>query len=135
LKKVFAPFIERDILEQNSYREIGRSTQSLQNAGVNPQVHVREINFFYLTDTYRERIVRQDSGHYKVLNRELVFTEAELRHEIAAYPERFSPNVMMRPLYQELLLPNLAYVGGGAEIAYWLQLKQNFAHYGVSFPI
>ncbi len=135
LKKVFAPIMERDILEQNSYREIGRSTQSLQEAGFPPQVNVREINFFYLTDTYRERLVRQDSGHYTVLNQEVVFTEAELRQEIAAHPERFSPNVMMRPLYQEWLLPNLAYVGGGAEIAYWLQLKQNFDYYGVSFPI
>ena len=42
------------------------------------------------------------------------------------FPERFSPNVLFRTLYQEKILPNLAYVGGGGEISYWLQLKAFF---------
>src|SRR5690606_28411920 len=71
----------------------------------------------------------------EVLHRELYFSEEELRTEIEQYPERFSPNVVMRPLYQELILPNLAYIGGGAEIVYWLQLKANFDYYQMPFPI
>jgi uncharacterized protein YllA (UPF0747 family) len=43
--------------------------------------------------------------------------------------------VVMRPMYQECILPNIAYIGGGAEIVYWLQLKANFDYYGVTFPI
>src|SRR5690606_29610487 len=69
------------------------------------------------------------------LNQGLSFSEDELKVEIQRHPERFSPNVVMRPLYQEVILPNLAYIGGGAEIAYWLQLKSCFQHYGVDFPI
>ena len=57
------------------------------------------------------------------------------KEEIKAFPERFSPNVVMRPLYQEVVLPNLAYVGGGGELAYWLQLKANFDFYKVDFPL
>jgi bacillithiol biosynthesis cysteine-adding enzyme BshC len=101
---------------------------------VETQVNSREINFFYLLDNFRERIVYED-GKYQVLNSEIAFTEADLLTEIENHPERFSPNVVMRPLYQEIILPNIAYVGGGAEIVYWLQLKQNFDFYSIKFPI
>ena len=55
--------------------------------------------------------------------------------ELKAYPERFSPNVIARPLYQEVILPNLCYIGGGGEIAYWLELKSAFESMKVPFPI
>jgi len=58
-----------------------------------------------------------------------------LESEIDSYPENFSPNVLMRPLYQEMLLPNLAYVGGAAEVAYWMQLKTTFEQEQIPFPI
>ncbi len=41
----------------------------------------------------------------------------------------------MRPLYQECILPNIAYIGGGAEVVYWLELKSNFDYYKVDFPM
>ena len=55
--------------------------------------------------------------------------------EIKSFPERFSPNVVLRPLYQEVILPNIAYVGGGAEVVYWFQLKKNFDFYNIDFPV
>ncbi len=134
LKSQFAPYIEQDILEQNSYREINKSTAQLNNEGFNTQVHAREINFFYLLDGFRERI-SFEGGMYYVLNSDLKFTTEELRHEIRLHPDRVSPNVVLRPLYQEVILPNLAYIGGGAEVVYWLQLKHNFDFYQIDFPI
>ncbi|MGV3763987.1 bacillithiol biosynthesis cysteine-adding enzyme BshC [Parapedobacter sp.] len=135
LKQRFAPFIEQDILGGHSHDAIEETSAALQAAGFASQVHAREINFFYLTDTFRERIVKLGDGRFEVLNQGLYFSEDELRAEIHSHPERFSPNVVMRPLYQEVVLPNLAYIGGGAEIAYWLQLKSVFGHYGIDFPI
>lgn len=58
-----------------------------------------------------------------------------LHEELEQYPERFSPNVILRPLYQEVVLPNLCYIGGGGEIAYWLELKSFFEASQVPFPI
>jgi uncharacterized protein YllA (UPF0747 family) len=55
--------------------------------------------------------------------------------ELDEHPERFSPNVILRPIYQELILPNLAYIGGGGELAYWTERKKQFEFYGVPFPI
>lgn len=134
LKQQFAPVIEQDIIGQHSFKHISATNQLLQSVGVQIQVNPREINFFYLADGLRERIVFEDS-RYQVLNTEISFSEEELKAEIKQYPERFSPNVVMRPLYQEMILPNIAYIGGGAEIVYWLELKDNFDHYGVTFPV
>lgn len=133
-KQQFAPIMEQDIIGQNSFKNINTTNEQLQKLGVHIQVNPREINFFYLKDQLRERIVFEHDS-YQVLNTETRFTETELKQEIAAYPERFSPNVVMRPLYQECILPNIAYIGGGAEVVYWLELKSNFDFYKVDFPI
>jgi bacillithiol biosynthesis cysteine-adding enzyme BshC len=133
-KKGFAPIIEQDIIGQHSFKNISETNQKLHELGVHIQVNPREINFFYLKEHLRERIVFENDS-YHVLNTEIKFTEAELKKEIAEYPERFSPNVVMRPLYQECILPNIAYIGGGAEVVYWLELKSNFDHYKIDFPI
>jgi len=134
LKAQFAPIIYRDITEQNSFKQITESSEALEKAGYKPQVNPREINFFYMDDQLRERIVEEDNL-YKVLNTSISFTAASLKDEINSHPERFSPNVVMRPVYQEVILPNLAYIGGGAEVTYWLQLKANFNFYNVPYPV
>jgi bacillithiol biosynthesis cysteine-adding enzyme BshC len=134
LKQQFAPIIERDIIEQNSFKNISATNEKLHNLGVHIQVNPREINFFYMKGSLRERLVFEDDS-YKVLNTDISFTEEELRQEIKKHPQKFSPNVVMRPLYQECILPNIAYIGGGAEVVYWLELKSNFDHYKIDFPI
>ncbi len=134
LKQEFVPIITQDIIEQNSFEQITKSSAALEDIGIHAQVNPREINFFYLTDDLRERIVFEE-GKYQVLNSEISFSEEELKVEIQNHPEKFSPNVVMRPLYQEVILPNLVYIGGGGEIAYWLQLKSNFDFYKVDFPL
>ncbi len=135
LKKPFIPYIKADVLEEKSVQAVQNTSDALSKLGFKTQVHAREINFFYLTDTFRERIVRLDDGRYEVLHQNIYFTRRELEELIDRHPERFSPNVVMRPLYQEVILPNLAYIGGGAEIVYWLQLKANFDQYDIPFPI
>lgn len=134
LKKEFAEIIREDIIQQNSFKNISATNKKLQEAGVHIQVNPREINFFYLIKEVRERIIFEDNL-YKVLNTTIEFSEEGLKTEISIYPERFSPNVVMRPLYQEVILPNIAYIGGGAEIVYWLELKSNFDFYEIDFPI
>ena len=134
LKASFSDVIREDITQGHSHRAIAATNTELESRGFAVQVTDRPINFFYLTDEFRERIVFEN-GRYEVLRREVSFSEEELMEEIAAFPERFSPNVVMRPLYQERILPNLAYIGGGAEIVYWLQLKGVFDHYQVPFPL
>lgn len=133
LKQEFIPFIERELEEQISHKKV---TETINNLGkeYKIQVNPREINLFYLTDKIRERIVFEE-GVYKVNNTNISLSFDELQKEVHDFPERFSPNVIMRPLYQEVILPNLCYIGGGGELAYWMQLKSYFDGVKVPFPI
>ena len=134
LKKIFTPIIKEEIFGQVSQPLVEAAHAELEQAGFHAQATPREINFFYLQANIRERIVLENNT-YKVLNTDLVFSKKEMEKEIDDHPERFSPNVIMRPIYQELIMPNLAYVGGGGEIAYWLERKSQFAHFGINFPM
>ncbi|MCB0518697.1 MAG: bacillithiol biosynthesis cysteine-adding enzyme BshC [Saprospiraceae bacterium] len=134
LKQLFIPIIKEEIFDQPSAPLVSEVIAGLEKAGFPSQATPREINFFYIGKQFRERIV-EDDGKFKVLNTDLVFTKKEMEAEIEAHPERFSPNVIMRPIYQELILPNLAYVGGGGELAYWLERGKQFGHFGLNFPI
>lgn len=134
LKRLFIPIMEKELLEQPSQALVQAAHDRLEAAGFSGQAFPREINLFYLRTGLRERIVLEDNL-YKVLNTSFVFTRDEILAELRAHPEHFSPNVVMRPLYQETVLPNLAYIGGGGEIAYWLERMDQFAHFGVNFPM
>ena len=134
LKRVFTPFMKQELEEQTAFKSVGKQAKALEDLGYPVQVNAREINLFYLAENTRERIVEKE-GSYFVNNTELEFSKEELFKILKDTPEKFSPNVIMRPLYQEVILPNLAYIGGGGEIAYWLELKSFFDKVGVTFPI
>jgi len=133
LKRLFAPKIKDELLNQSCVSEVARTNAELEG-NYHIQVNPREINLFYLTDALRERIVLEDES-YRVNQTDQVFTRESILKELENHPERFSPNALMRPLYQEAILPNLSYTGGGGELAYWMQLKRYFENVDVPFPI
>ncbi|WP_028375863.1 bacillithiol biosynthesis cysteine-adding enzyme BshC [Leeuwenhoekiella sp. MAR_2009_132] len=134
LKRVFAPFMKQELLEQHSFKYVTKQAEALEHKGYPVQVNAREINLFYMSKDSRERILEKNGSFY-VNNTALTFSKEELLQKLEESPEQFSPNVIMRPLYQEVILPNLAYIGGGGELAYWLELKSFFDKVGVEFPI
>ena len=134
LKRHFIPYMEREFLEQISHKTTLPKAQALQDLGYNVQVNPREINLFYLSEGLRERIVEQE-GRFSVVDTSISWSREELLEEVQKQPQRFSPNVVMRPLYQEVILPNLCYIGGGGELAYWFELKDYFEAVKVPFPI
>jgi len=89
---------------------------------------------FYLDKNSRKRIAKEKDTYY-IKDTQLKFSEKEMLDLVENEPERFSPNALMRPLYQECILPNLCYIGGGAEIAYWLELKNYFEAEKIPFPV
>ncbi|OEK07727.1 bacillithiol biosynthesis cysteine-adding enzyme BshC [Flavivirga aquatica] len=136
LKKQFVPYIEDELLNQTSYKAVLETNKkiSVLSEAYKIQVNPREINLFYLKENLRERIVFEDDI-YKVVNTNISWSKSEILKEVSDFPERFSPNVIMRPLYQEVILPNLCYIGGGGELAYWFELKYFFEEVKVPFPI
>lgn len=134
LKRLFIPNIKKELLEQTAYEYVSETNIKLEALNLKIQVNPREINFFYIDEGLRERIIFEDNK-FKVNNTSISWDKEELLQHLGDYPERFSPNVIMRPLYQEVILPNLCYIGGGGEMIYWLQLKSNFKAQQVVFPI
>lgn len=132
LKRNFIPYIKDELLHQTSFKVVTKTIEEIKNYSI--QVNPREINLFYIEDDLRERIILEN-GIYKVNHTKMEFTETEILALLESNPEKFSPNVIMRPLYQEVILPNLCYIGGGGEIAYWFELKSFFAAAKVTFPI
>lgn len=134
LKKRFVPFMRNELLQPENEKLVLAQSAALEKAGYSAQVNPRAINLFYMREGLRERI-EKENGAYRVLNTELRFSEQELLAELDAHPERFSPNVVLRPVYQQVILPNLAYVGGPGELAYWLQYKTMFDALNVLLPV
>lgn len=134
LKQQFVPFMKKEILEQPSKDFVNATQNALEQHRFKAQAFPRDINLFYICEQGRNRI-EQEGNHFKVLDTEHQFSLDEIIVELEKHPERFSPNVVMRPIYQESILPNLAYIGGGGEIAYWLERKTQFEHFNVFFPM
>ncbi len=132
LKREFIPYIKDELLYQKSFEKVSETTEKLKNYTI--QVNPREINLFYIENNLRERIILENEI-YKINNTNIQFSEAQILEELEKNPEKFSPNVILRPLYQEIILPNLCYIGGGGEIAYWLELKSMFEYHKITFPI
>jgi bacillithiol biosynthesis cysteine-adding enzyme BshC len=133
LKNQMISVFEQDIFQQTSSTIVEKTSTALEQH-YKVQANPREINLFYLKDNIRERIIKTDKG-FSINNTDIEFTEEELKSELKKHPDRFSPNVILRGLFQETILPNIAFIGGGGELAYWLQLKDLFSYYKVPFPI
>ncbi|NER17754.1 bacillithiol biosynthesis cysteine-adding enzyme BshC [Spongiivirga citrea] len=136
LKRLFIPHLKEELLEQTSFKVVSKSIDAFNKleGGYKVQVNPREINLFYLDKGIRERLIEQD-GEYLVNDQSIKFSKEGILSELNSHPEKFSPNVILRPLYQEVILPNLCYIGGGGELAYWLELKDMFEAFKVPFPM
>jgi bacillithiol biosynthesis cysteine-adding enzyme BshC len=132
LKRAFIPYAKEELEKQTSYKAVQETIEQLKEYTV--QVNPREINLFYIEDNVRERIIFEEDKYF-VNNTKISFSKDQILSELENHPEKFSPNVIMRPLYQEIILPNLCYIGGGGEIAYWLELKSFFDAVNITFPM
>ncbi|WP_417427724.1 bacillithiol biosynthesis cysteine-adding enzyme BshC [Halpernia sp.] len=133
LKSEMKSIFSAELLEQTLYNSTKNTVQKLTDLYGKVQVNPREINLFYLTET-RNRI-EFDGENFNIVDTDLKFTKEEILSELENYPEKFSPNAVLRPVYQEYILPNIAYIGGNAEVMYWLELKELFKKIDLAFPI
>lgn len=133
LKNEFHDISYKELTEQFSNKIVAETIASFPEK-YKVQAAGREINLFYLKDDLRERIERVKE-YYVVANTDLNFTQEEILEELKQCPERFSANVILRPVFQEMILPNVAFIGGGGELAYWLELKKVFEAVNIPYPV
>ena len=133
LKSLFKEVMKKELTERFSHLTLLESVKEIEK-DYKIQTVGREINLFFLKDDIRERI-EFNQNQFEVVNSNIVFTKEEILKELDLHPERFSPNVVLRPLYQESILPNVAFIGGGGELAYWLEFKNIFKTADLPFPV
>jgi bacillithiol biosynthesis cysteine-adding enzyme BshC len=133
LKRRMLDVFKDDLFHQLPSAVVGHTSRMLGEK-YDVQAHPRDINLFYLKGDRRERIIKQGEG-FTVNHTDIRFSAHEMEAELQVHPERFSPNVILRGLFQETILPNLVFIGGGGELAYWLQFRDLFDHYRTPFPV
>mgnify|MGYP000244366403 FL=1 len=133
LKAVFVDVMEKELRTGFSQKAIQPTKEKLAST-YHVQSDGRDLNLFYLKENTRARIDKQGAS-YIVVDANISFTEEEIVKELHAHPDRFSPNVILRGVYQETILPGIAFIGGGGELAYWMELKNVFNEVKVHYPI
>ena len=113
---------------------VKRAGASMAALGHPPQVEPADdaVNLFYLDESGRRPIKMRD-GVYAVGT--AVRPPKELQAEAGAHPERFSPNVILRPIVQDKLFPTICYIAGPSELAYQAQLGGVYRAFGVEPPL
>lgn len=133
LKSAYQSVVKKELVERFSHQLVTETINKLKH-NYKVQTAGREINLFYLIDENRLRIeLENDVFHVKDLS--LSFTQTEVLQELEDHPERFSANVILRGGFQETVLPNIAFIGGGGELAYWMELKNVFEAVNIPYPV
>lgn len=133
LKALFKDTIKKELTDQFSSKAVATTIAAFPSE-YKVQAGGRDVNLFYLKDELRARIEKVGND-FRIAGTNMAFSEDEMMKELDLHPERFSPNVITRPMYQETILPNVAFIGGGAELAYWLELRSVFEQAGVAYPV
>ncbi|TXH20597.1 MAG: bacillithiol biosynthesis cysteine-adding enzyme BshC [Chitinophagaceae bacterium] len=134
LKSAALSIFKKEILLSPSKALVENQNKKLTDAGYKSQAYARDINLFYLKENARNRIER-NGDIWNIVDTDIQFTTPQIEAELEKYPERFSPNVILRGVFQEAILPNIAFIGGGGELAYWLQLKPVFEYFNIFYPV
>ncbi len=134
LKALASGLFEKEIQEKFVFSEVSKTNLEIENSGFNPNIQPRNFNLFWLKNesvhVTRKRLDLNNEV-FQTSDASQQFTSEELM-EIRS---ELSPNVLLRPLYQETILPNIAYIGGPSELGYWLQLKNAFDAAKLQMPL
>ncbi|MBM3918095.1 MAG: bacillithiol biosynthesis cysteine-adding enzyme BshC [Sphingomonadales bacterium] len=133
LKRAAIRLWEQEIHGRFSEKAALRGGEKLVEMGYHAQISPREINLFWIEEGSRQRLVRTPQGKWQAGEKTWP-DDRSLWQQVQTEPEKLSPNVVLRSVYQEFLLRSSAFVGGPAEVAYWLQLYPVFQQAGVEFP-
>lgn len=134
VKQLTGDFLKRSIASADKVRQSLEKQTSLLSENYHQQVTLYDSNLFYLDEqTGRTKISRNSNGWHITENEQ--WDTEQLIAEIDKRPEKFSPNVFMRPILQDALLPTLGYVAGPGETAYFGQMKSMYSCFNLEMPI
>ena len=136
-KSITARVFRRAVAENDSiHAALAERSRALEEAGFSPQVAVPEnATVLFLEEHGGRRALTRRGGGFALKNSDSAYQPGELLSLAESTPERFSPNVLLRPIVQDHLFPTVAYVGGPAEVSYFAQIETLYRHFGRPMPV
>jgi len=136
LKALTRPLFRRELEDPATpAARVEAISQALRDRGYHAQVRARPTNLFWLDEDGRHPIDQGDDGRFTLRHTDRSFSQAELLDRLETEPARFSPNVVLRPLMQDWLLPTAAYVAGPGEVSYFAQYGDVYDWAGLDMPL
>ena len=134
LKRLAAPVFRQEIERHAETFERLKATSDAVGEAFHTQVTPLPVNLFLMEDEGRFTLDPDGDG-FTLRGLDRRYSEAELLDLLDAEPERFSPNVVLRPILEDRLLPTAAYVAGPGETSYYAQLRDIYDAFGVPMPV
>lgn len=135
VKRILVPIFEKEITQFHDHTSYLVERSAELEEVYHAQVKVKPINLFYVEDSERLSIEPTETGEYRLKNKRKKFTREDLLAQLDLAPEKFSPNVLLRPICQDFLFPTAFYVGGPGEISYFAQVSPLYKIYGIEEPV
>lgn len=120
---------------KNLYQALNEQSQDLISKGYHAQVHLQHSNLFWIDDDNNRVKLSYENESWTIDTTGKSWTSDQLIEEISKQPERFSPNVFLRPVLQNEFLPDFAYIAGPGEISYYAQMKEFYSGFNQRMPV
>jgi bacillithiol biosynthesis cysteine-adding enzyme BshC len=134
IKRILAPVFRKEIAESPRTCQLVIEQSEELEKHYHAQAKPRSLNLFVFHGTGRFPLEPHPDG-YSLKGTRQHFTSEQIQNALDQTPEIFSPNVVLRPIAQDYLLPTIAYVAGPAEVAYFAQLKSVYESFQIPMPI
>ncbi|TVQ65649.1 MAG: bacillithiol biosynthesis cysteine-adding enzyme BshC [Balneolaceae bacterium] len=136
IKKLLAEPLKRSVeCHEQIYSDLTDTSAKLMAAGYHSQVQVQPTNLFYIHKDDRRERIQLENDRWTVKEAGIAWSKSELLMEIDLEPEKFSPNVFLRPVLQNFVVPAAVYVAGPGEIAYYAQMRKIYSHFDLKMPL
>lgn len=135
LKALAAPVFEWEVAGwAETHAALEDVSRQLEASGFHAQVTPMPVNLFAITEDGQRLPIDPEGEGFRLRGSDALSRD-ELERWVRDEPGRLSPNVVLRPLVQDVLLPTVAYVAGPGEAAYFAQLKPVYERFGIAMPV